>query len=176
VLINVWQIVKDNYNLNKKDSDGIHVEIWFYLVPIIIAIFATFLLNINYIGNVTTIVISFVSITTGFLINIAILINSGIVKTDYISERLRKRLNANTNYAILVGFLLVVFIIIKAFHILSYSNPITNNLNVLQQVVPFFSGVFVLLPIIYGTIITFFLLHYLFCLLVIIKGFYSHIE
>ena len=155
MLFNCKKIIVDNFILTKEDSSWGHITFWVFIVPILIALLVYFI-NIHYINGSQANLVAFVSIVTGFLINISVVMLSDRSNQHILLPALRKRVQANIHYTILVGILIILMIIGKD---LALSTASFINIGFLS---PLFSAT-----------LTFFIIHYLLFILIILKGFYS---
>lgn len=155
---NISKIISDNYHLLSKESSKEHVIFWFFLIPIVISLGLITLdlrLNPNQLGYI----ISFVSLIVGFLINVSVILVSIKNWKGVLGTIVEKRIFANICYTILVGILLILIVI---------AGPWVGS----NVYIPYIDYIFEF-SIIFNILTFSVFIHFIFMILVVIKGFYS---
>ncbi len=155
---NVGRIFSDHYKLLKKDSSTEHIVFWLFIFPVITSLFLICIANYSFSADILNDIISFVSLTVGFLITAVIILISSKNNKGAIGDFLEKRTQANVFYTIIIGIALILFIIFSSLLKFSFSIPFIGS----------FGPEFFI-----STLILFFLIHFLLNMFVIIKALYA---
>jgi hypothetical protein len=154
MLFNPIQIIKENYESIKKESNSLFFVIWLLVFPAIVSvILIIFHLKLNS-GQYTNL-IAFISILIGFLINILVMMVSNKKDDTLLRKQLTDRIYSNVSYFVISGVLLVILILIESWFSLQ---DLLFGIS-LNDILLFF--------------VYFIFLHIIIILLMIIKGFYS---
>lgn len=158
MIIDISNIIKDNYSLLLKDAHKSHILFWLFFNPLIIStilVFFNFRLDVNQLEFT----ILFVSIIVGFMINISVILITTKNSKGLLGDLVKSRSFANIFYTVLIGIFLILAIIIEPW--LHFTIPLPK-INLIIDVLFFY------------TIFLFSLfIHFIVMILVSVKTFYA---